>query len=65
MERQELKEKIPHGYIKVIAKKAAVNRLTVSNFLSGKNNNLSVELAVLEVLADLSERKSNLLARIK
>lgn len=64
MERQELKSKVPHGYIEVIADKAGVNRMTVSNFLNGKNDNIKVEIATLEVLAELSEKKNNLLARI-
>jgi len=65
MTRQELKEKIPHGYAKKIAEKAGVNRITVSKWLNGKSDNPMVELAVLEVVAELSEQKSGLLARIK
>jgi transcriptional regulator with XRE-family HTH domain len=64
MERQELKTKIPHGYAKLIAEKDGVNRVTVSNWLNGKSDNVSVEIAVLEVVADLSEKKKSLLARI-
>jgi transcriptional regulator with XRE-family HTH domain len=64
MTRQELKAKIPHGYAKQIAKKAGVNRVTVSNWLNGKSDNVLVELAVLEVLAELSEKKNSLLNRI-
>jgi transcriptional regulator with XRE-family HTH domain len=64
MERQELKSKVPHGYIEVIAERAGVNRMTVSNFLNGKNDNVKVEMATLEVLAELAEKKNNLIARI-
>ena len=64
MDRQELKSKIPHGYMNKIAEKAKVNRITVTHFFSGKNDNVMVELAALEILAELTERKNALLARI-
>ncbi|MDB5029713.1 LacI family DNA-binding transcriptional regulator [Mucilaginibacter sp.] len=64
MERNELKAKVPHGYGRVIAKKAGVTKQAVSQFLNGRNNNVAIELATLEVLADLSEKKNSLLARI-
>lgn len=64
MTREELKSKIPHGYAQIVAKKAGVNRITVSNFLNGKSDNILVELAALEVIAELSEKKNALLARI-
>ena len=65
MERAALKKMVPHGYGKLIAQKAGVNTMTVSQFFSGKNNNISVELATLEILADLSETKARLVARIE
>ncbi|WP_295714396.1 hypothetical protein [Mucilaginibacter sp.] len=64
MTRKELKSKIPHGYAKIIAEKAGVNRITVSNWLNDKSDNPLVELAVLEIVADLSEKKNSLLKRI-
>lgn len=64
MNRDELKAKIPHGYSKRIAAKAGVNRITVSNWLNGKSDNVLVEIAVLEIVAELSEKKNSLLARI-
>jgi len=64
MERDELKSKVPHGYGKIIAKKAGVKEQSVSQFLHGKNDNVNIELATLEVLAELSEKKNALLARI-
>lgn len=64
MEREQLKSKVPHGYGKIIAKKAGVKEQAVSQFLNGKNDNINIELATLEVLAELSEKKNSLLARI-
>jgi DNA-binding LacI/PurR family transcriptional regulator len=64
MDRKELKAKVPHGYAKKIAEKAGVNRITVSNWLNGRSDNVSVEMAVLEIVAELSEKKNSLLARI-
>ncbi len=64
MTRDELKAKIPHGYANVIAKKAGVNRITVSNWLNGRSDNQLVEIAVLEVVVELTEKKNALLARI-
>jgi len=64
MERKELKAKVPHGYGKIIAKRAGTTVQAVSQFLNGKNDNIAVEMAVLEVLAELSEKRNNLLARI-
>jgi transcriptional regulator with XRE-family HTH domain len=64
MERDELKLKVPHGYGKIIAEKAGVKEQSVSQFLNGKNNNVNIELATLEILAELSEKKNALLARI-
>jgi hypothetical protein len=64
MERKELKSKVPYGYGKVIAKRAGVKEQSVSQFLNGKNDNVDIELATLEVLAELSEKKNGLIARI-
>ena len=58
MTREELKAKIPHGYANKIATKAGVNRITVSNWLNGRSDNPMVEIAVLEVVAELTERKT-------
>jgi hypothetical protein len=64
MERKELKAKVPYGYGKIIAERAGTTEQVVSQFLNSKNDNVNVELAVLEVLAELSEKRSKLLARI-
>jgi len=64
MKRSELKSKVPHGYGQKIADKAGVKKQAVSQFLNGKNDNVEIELAVLEILAELSEKKNSFLARI-
>lgn len=64
MTRKELKAKVPHGSAKEIAAKAGVNRITVSNWLNGKSDNPLVEIAVLELVAELEEKKNALYARL-
>lgn len=62
--RDEMVQKLPYGYTTTIAQKANVSKATVSNYLKGKNNNPDVEMAILEVLAELSKKKKELLAQI-
>lgn len=63
--RQELKNKVPHGFIQKIADKAGVSRKQVSRFLNDENiTSERVELATLEVLAELSQKKRQLLEQI-
>lgn len=62
--RIDLRKKIPYGYCKVIAKKAGVNPTQVSNYFSGKGGSERVEIATLEVLSELSEKKRKLLDNI-
>jgi len=64
MERKELKSKVPHGYGKIIAERAGVKEQTVSQFLNGKTDNVKVELATLEIIAELDSKRSKLLAQI-
>lgn len=65
MNRQELKSQIPHGYVKVIAKKAGVSLNSVSLFLNGKSNSLKVELAALEVLSEVNAKREKALSTTK
>lgn len=64
LNRTELKKQVPRGSATTIAQKAGVTTKTVSEYLNGKNNNIKVELAVLEVLAELNKKKKELLAQI-
>lgn len=65
MTREQLKSKIPHGSAQKIADKAGVNRITVSNFLNGRSDNIAVELACLEVIAEIETKRRNLYAQIQ
>ncbi|WP_295714187.1 hypothetical protein [Mucilaginibacter sp.] len=58
---QELKEKLPHGSGKVIAKIAGVNEQSVSKFLNGKTRSLKLEKAVLEFIAELDQQRDKVL----
>lgn len=62
IDRSTLREKIPHGYGKKIADKAGVTPRFVSKFLNdSKVNSFKVEMAALEVLAEISQKKHSLL----
>lgn len=57
MNKQELKKILPHGYTQKIADKLGVHRNTVTNCLNGKTDSPTVELAILEALAELKEKR--------
>lgn len=58
---QELKEKIPHGFGKIVAEKAGVGEQSVSKFLNGKMRSWRIEKAVLEVIAELDQQRADIL----
>jgi hypothetical protein len=62
---QELKEKLPHGFGKVVAEKAGVNEVSVSRFLNGKTNSWKIEKAALEVIAELQSTRINISNLVK
>ena len=63
--RKQLKEKVPYGYCKVIADRAKVTKKQVSVFLNDENvKSNNIEMATLEVLAELSQKKKALLEQI-
>ncbi len=64
IDRDNLKKKLPNGYHKEIALRAGVSLAAVSRYLNGKSNNNKVEFALLELLAELSDKKKELLKRI-
>jgi transcriptional regulator with XRE-family HTH domain len=64
LNRKQLKSKIPFGYGKEIAKRAGVTQKHVSDYLNGRANSERVEMAVLEVLAELNTKKKILLQQI-
>ena len=61
MDKQALKEKITYGMIKEIAQKNGLSTKTVSNFINGRSNSLKVERAVLSVITQLNNDRSNAL----
>jgi hypothetical protein len=64
MTRTKLKKLIPNGYCKVIAERAGVTRKSVSDYLHGRSNSYKIEIATLEVVADLTKKKTELLKDI-
>ena len=64
LNRQEIKSKVPKGYNTLIAQRAGVHPNAVSQYLNGKNNSMKIEIATLEILAELSDKKKELLQRI-
>jgi len=58
--RQEIKNAVPHGYAKKIAKRANVTPKAVSDYMGGKTNSKRVETATLEILAELQKSKQEL-----
>lgn len=64
IDRKELAEKVPYGYVQVIADRAGVSKRFVSKWMSNQANSEKVEMATLEVLAELSQKKKQLLAQI-
>ncbi len=63
--RTEIRKKIPYGYGRIIAKKAGVSTSFLSRFLNDSEiKSERVEIAALEVLAELSQKKQLLIAQI-
>ena len=66
IDRQELKDLIPHGYGKKIAQKAGVSENSVSNFLNNpKVKSLRIEMAALEIAVEIKKKRDQLLYQIK
>ncbi|WP_354354745.1 hypothetical protein [Pedobacter sp. UYP30] len=65
MNKQELNKMLPHGYRQKIADKLGVHRNTVRNCLSGKIDSPDMEIAVLEVIAELKDKRNDLINRIQ
>ena len=59
-ENQNLKEKLPHGFGKVVAERAGVSEISVSKFLNGKTSSWNIEKAVLGVISDLNKERLNI-----
>lgn len=61
--RQELRKLLPHGGIKAIAKRANVGIACVSNYFNGHNNSQNVEFETYKYLAELAEKRRELLTK--
>jgi hypothetical protein len=55
------REALPHGAIKMVAKKAGVHSTAVSGFLKGKNQSLRIEFAVLQVISEIRKERERLI----
>jgi transcriptional regulator with XRE-family HTH domain len=64
IDRASLREKVPFGYGRIIAKRAGVTPKSVSDYLNGRMNSVKIELAVLETLAELNTIKNDYLEKI-
>lgn len=63
--RTEIRKKIPYGYGRVIAKRAGVSTSFLSRYLNNSDvKSERVEIATLEVLAELSQKKQTLITQI-
>jgi hypothetical protein len=60
----EIKKALPHGFCKVIAERAGVQRRAVSLFMKGKTNSYKIRKASLEVLGELAIEKKELMDKI-
>ena len=58
---QKIKEKLPHGFGKVVAEKAGVTQQSVSKYLNGKVKSWKIEKAGLEVIAELEKQRNQIL----
>jgi len=64
LDRKKIKEKIPHGYGKIVAKKAGVTEKSVSDYLNSRLNSERIEIAALEVIAQIQQSKNQLVSQI-
>jgi predicted transcriptional regulator len=65
IDRKYLRKMVPHGYCKVIAKKAGVSTIAVSQYFQGKHNSYRIEKAVIKVLIELRNEQTSLLNSLK
>jgi DNA-binding LacI/PurR family transcriptional regulator len=65
IKRTEIKKNVPHGYAKKIADRAGVSTRYVSRFMNNSNiNSERVEMAALEIIAEIRQRKQILIEQI-
>ncbi len=61
--RKALRGQVPHGYCKIIAKKAGVTTQSVSVYFSNELNSERIENAALQVVAELQVKKNKLIKK--
>lgn len=64
LDRKELRNKLPRGYCKKIAKLAGVTPQAVSYYFSYTINSFLIERAVLDVLSILEKERNKILKEI-
>jgi transcriptional regulator with XRE-family HTH domain len=64
IDRNYLKKQMPHGSAKILAEKIGVTPKSISNYITGKSNSEKIELAVLQLVADLKKKKNQLLKKV-
>lgn len=65
MERKEIKKMLPSGYGPYLASKTGYTKMSIYNWFKGKNDNVNIENAALQYLAEVLEKRKELNARIK
>lgn len=64
IDRNYLKQEMPRGTGKLLAKKLGLTPKSISNYLTGKTNSQRVELGILKFIGDLKKEKNQLLKKI-
>lgn len=64
IDRNYLKQEMPRGTGKLLAKKLGVSQKSISNYLTGKTNSQRIELGVLKLVGDLKKEKNQLLKKV-
>lgn len=60
MDRDKLKQMLPHGALKKVAKRAGVSSSSVSNFFNGRNGSYRIEMAAMEVAKEYELKRREL-----
>lgn len=64
IDRKQLRLMIPHGYVNQISERANVTQQSVSQYFAGRLNSEKIELAALQLAAELKEKKEALIKRV-
>lgn len=62
--RRELRKKMPRGYCKEVAIRSGVSTQSVSRYFNYRQNSERIENTVLDILAEISQRKKEKLDNI-